>query len=140
MFGRSAAVLACSKGFLEEFYTYVADTRKRLQSLTPGSKLYWKLSKRLLMRPESVSSISALKDGSGVWVRDSAGKANLLGNSFTAKWILPAAEVNEYSMSDSTFFNEHSNFLLLRYRTVHKIISNLREGSATGPDMVSCKV
>ena len=80
------------------------------------------------------SGIAALKDG-GNWVLDPVGKANLLERTFASKCKLPCAEVNEFSALSLPFFTD--GFLRIRCRDVLRVLKNLKEDSATGPDLLA---
>ena len=132
----------CSRGLLEEYFRYIERTRTLLKSLPSGSKLYWKVSKRLLMRPESCSTLPTLRDNDG-WARTSQEKSNVLANAFSGKWILPPVANNEYS--DILVANDHasssqSGFLLLRTRVLKRLLKALAVDSATGPDLISSRL
>ena len=132
----------CSRGLLEEYFKYIERTRTLLKSLPSGSKLYWKVSKRLLMRPESCSTLPTLRDNDG-WARTSQEKSNVLANTFSGKWILPPVAHNEYS--DIFVANDHasssqSGFLLLRTRVLKRLLKKLAVDSATGPDLISSRL
>ena len=80
------------------------------------------------------SGISALKDGEE-WVLDPAKKANLLERTFASNNVLPVSEVNELSHVNPPHCVD--GFLRIRTRDVLRVLKNLREDSATGPDLIA---
>ena len=60
---------AFSEAMLHAYYAYVARTRMKLKSLRPSSKNFWKISKGLLNKPDSVACIPTLKRDDGGWAR-----------------------------------------------------------------------
>ena len=80
------------------------------------------------------SGIPTLNDGDK-WVLDAAGKANLLERTFASKCILQLIEVNEYSAVDAPLLTD--GFLRIRCRDVLRVLRNLKEDSATGPDLLA---
>ena len=78
-----------------------------------------------------------LKDGDK-WVLDAAGKANLLKRTFASKCILQLIELNEYSAMDAPLLT--GGFLRIRCRDVLRVFRNLKEDSATGPNLLAACV
>ena len=130
----------CSAVLLEEFRTYIKKTRERIKVLRPASKEYWRLAKRLLGRPETVEGIPALQFANGSWAMDSKSKADLLADTFCAKWVLPAVCPNRFSEVANFSDARASNFHLIRSRSAACVLSKLRADSASGPDGVSARV
>lgn len=124
----------CSRGMLEEYFAYIGRVKEKLQTLRPSSAAFWKLSKKLLHKPEAGATIPALKRNDGTWARSPAEKATEFASHFQTKWVLPSTEeVNDFSEVDSRG-ECMVGFLLLRTRNAISVLKKLREKSATGPD------
>ena len=133
------AVKACSQTILEEHRAYIEITKRKLQSVKPSSAKFWKISKKLLRKVDTVSPIPSLKRQDGSWARSDQEKADELADSFKAKWELPATEeINNYSLP-SISEDSMSGFLLLRTRYAKTTLQNLKENSATGPDCIGTR-
>ena len=77
------------------------------------------------------SGVAALNDGDE-WVLDPVQKANLLERTFAWKCTLPLLETNKYSNIGQPHFT--GGFLRIRVRDVLRVLRNLKEHNATGPD------
>ncbi len=127
----------CSEGIFAEYLKFVATTREKLKKIRRGSKQWWRISTQLLDKSSVTSGIPALKDGDA-WILNSTEKANLFERVFASKRVLPAAIVNEYS--PLSLPNSRFGFLRIRERDVCKVLKNLHEDSATGPDLLGARV
>ncbi len=130
--GFAVARDACTAAFRQAHSRYLGETRDKLRKA--DSKDWWRLTKDLLGQAGGKENIPPLKRGKE-WAKQPAEKASLLAETFTAKSRLPAEHVNEYtpiSRSDAAL----SGFLRLRVRKVRKILKDLDEQSATGPDLI----
>lgn len=83
-----------SEGLYDEFIMYTKKIQVQLKKLPSGSKKWWELSKTLLMKPESSSTIPPLRRGDGSWAFSNASKADLFAAEFLRKWCLPRREGN----------------------------------------------
>ena len=93
------------------------------------------------MHKNRCSSIPALKNSEGTWVRDCEGKANLLADTLSGKYKLAACSNNEYS----SVSDEQLNWLIDRTAVLHPaaardIMASLRVDSASGPDKVPTRI
>ena len=73
----AAVVLECSKGIVEEFLKYACESRKKLCAAKRGSKLWWTISREILLQKTKTQSIPALMSEDGVWVHEPKSKADL---------------------------------------------------------------
>ena len=112
----------------------VKRTRGKLKTLRHGSEQMWRLSAQLIDKSAVSSGIPALTDGDKLLL-DAAGKANLLERTFALKSILQPIEVNEYSGLDAPLLT--GGFLRIRHRDVLRVLRNLKEHRATGPDLLA---
>ena len=80
-----ATAAACSQGLLEEHNKYVAETRRKLCEMKPGSKQWWRKSRTLMNKPITTSSVPPLQRSDGSWVKTSKEKADILATSFAEK-------------------------------------------------------
>ena len=131
----------CSQTLREEFLTYVTSIKQRLSSLKRGSKLFWKISKKLLMGSDRSTSVPTLREdvvvegvSSTTWARQPQQKADLFARTFQAKWTLPPADTNFYSFQATTSFSALGGMLQLRSRNAKHYFETLDAASATGPD------
>ena len=83
--GHPTAVKECSQIILEEYFSYVASTKKKLQSLKSSSTKFWKISKRLLRKSDRVSLIPSLQRHDNSWARSAQEKADELADSLNSK-------------------------------------------------------
>ena len=68
---------------------------------------------------------------------DAEGKAELFLDTFTAKYELPPPVVNHFSQMETTARERTSDFCLVRSRAAEKVLKNLKEDKATGPDQLA---
>ena len=97
-----------------------------------SSKQWWKVSRQLLNRKTKASTIPSLKNGAGTWINNPVEKANLLAQTFQSKCVLPPEpdSVEEYTAHNIRM----PEFCLIRRRWALKIIKQLKDGKASGPD------
>ena len=100
---------------MREYDKYVERTKVKLQSLPRGSKAWWKVSQKLMMRVCEDASISLLKGEFGKWALSAVDKANLFADAFHNKNKLPLIEENEYSIIHPVAL-QMSGFLPVRQR------------------------
>ena len=87
----------CSEGLHQEYIKHRNRTKDKLQQIPRSSKRCWKLSQSLLSSSSTTSSIPALQSGSGEWVLQPEGKAQLFADVLTGKAALLPITENEYS-------------------------------------------
>ena len=133
----AAKCISCSAVLREEYGAYVLSVKRRLAHLRSGSKQFWSLSKKLLLRDSSSCTIPALKDDAGSWIRLPRDKANLFARTFRAKWTLPAAVENFYSFQQLPDARRSFEFVQIRSRTARFFLNSLDLASSTGPDGLS---
>ena len=83
--------------------------------------------------------VPALRDSQGNWHRTAEEKAQLLADTFAAKYSLEEAEENEYSDLGSLGEAEQ-DWTLGTEADAEKVLAALREDSGTGPDGVPTRV
>ena len=127
----------CSRGLLEEYYAYTTQNPEKLLQLRHGSKQWWRVPAQLMDKSAVSSGVAALQDGDD-WVLDPLQKANLLERTFASKCNLPLLEHNEYSSIGPPHLID--GFLRIRDRDVLRVLMNLQEDSATGPDQIAALV
>ena len=80
----------------KEIQHYVQSIKDRMKKMRRGSKEYWNLVKKLMMGSNhSLSVPTLIKDNT--YARSPSEKANLLADTFRAKWIIPDIVANFYS-------------------------------------------
>ena len=90
-----------------------------------------------MQRQSTVSSIPALRAAGGAWLLDAKSKADLLGRTFSSKCKLVPAETNSYSGMEATFCRPQRDIRTIGNQDAERELSELKEGSATGPDSLS---
>ena len=133
------AAKTCSEAILAGHLAWTDRTRHDMCSLQKMSKQWWAKSNALLSFKQAVSSIPALRNGAGQWVRDSKEKADLFANTFSSKYSLAEAEQNKYSDVPDVAV-EFSFSQSLQPSTAEKIMSELRAESGTGPDLLPARI
>ena len=123
----------CSDVLTVAYLRHQRELRERLLGLGYSSKEWWRVNRELLNRKTKVSTIPSLKDDLGQWILSPIEKANLLARKFEAKCVLPPRPTGEQNTSDEVT-PVMSDFFLIRTRWVTKIIRNLKDGKASGPD------
>ena len=74
-------------------------------------------------------------------MRDSQGKADLLAQTLGAKYTLAERVDNEYSeLAEESLTWEADHTRVLTIKAACKVMSNLKEDSATGPDKVPTRI
>ena len=131
-----AARNVCTTAFATAYAKFVEQTRDKLKNAS--AKDWWKTSKQLLSQANGSENIPALKSDDG-WAKQPSEKASLLASTFSAKSRLPVGQVNDFSAIPSSDV-QLRRFLRLRVRTVRKILRDLDESSATGPDLLPAMI
>ena len=131
-----ASCIECSTILNEEFQHYVQSIKDRMKKMRRGSKEYWNLVKKLMMGSNHSFSVPTLiKDNT--YSRFPSEKANLLADTFRAKWIIPDIVANFYSDYGLDAAPRASSIIQLRSRHACYHLSTLVNDSATGPDDLS---
>ena len=85
------------------------------------------------------SSIPPLKSGAE-WVLSSDGKAELLADTFVKKWdLIPQVGASDFS-SIILFFRVDRSFVAIRVRNVKRVLLELDDSTATGPDLLPTRI
>ena len=128
----------CSRILLEEFNQHTARSRDSLAEAGHGSKRWWTRAREFMQVKCKMSSIPALKMAQS-WTMDATAKADMFVDTFASKNQMIEREVNLYTEIDA----EHeadTDSELPGVETVEKILCNLDESSATGPDLVPTRI
>ena len=132
----TAASSHCNAVLKEAFGKYQREVKILLADRSTSSKRWRKVSRSLLMSKKSGSSIPPLKDSGGRWLTESVDKANLFVSVFKGKSTLVAQELPLVeSQIDGVDVQFMFNFAI-RTRRARKLLANLREDIATGPDTI----
>ena len=100
----AAAVAQCSNAMLEARRAYQERTKKELQELPPGSKLWWKRSRELLQQKSTGATIPALKSPTAnEWCLSPQSKADVLATTFAAKNKLQPKECDHTDVAIATW-------------------------------------
>ena len=91
------AAEACSEAVRTAYRVYVQRVREELKELPKGSKKWWVKCKELSAQKSRVSNVPALKGEGGEWKRTAESKAQLLADTFEAKYKLKNPRENEYT-------------------------------------------
>ena len=127
----------CGDVIQEEFQKYVEDRKKHLQELKPSSKAWWRICSELLDHHVPRAGLPSMRGSDGAWVHEPVGKSNLLAQTFAEKYILPP-EIEDIDVDDPV--GVMNDFVPLRVRATLKILKDLREDQATGPDLLGARV
>eukprot|EP00969_Alexandrium_andersonii_P370611 15477666-Alexandrium_andersonii.AAC.1 len=84
-------------------------------------------------------SSPALRLPDRTWVTQPQEKAELLAATFSRKWILPPQVINEFAELPPVHEGA-DDFLALRTRRARQALAALRDGSATGPDLLPVRI
>ena len=132
------ATEACSQGVLEEYRAYLARTRAELATLKRGSKKWWSKTQELLGEKSQTCSVPALKHADGTWATTPTSKANLLATTFAAKYTSPTEATNQYTEVEQQ--SGAVEWRLPEESHAKETLENLRENSATGPDLIPTRI
>ena len=130
----------CSEGLLEAYKKWVKDTKEKLLELPRASKRWWKLARSLAQKAEKNSSVPPLKRLDGTWATAAEDKAELFLTTFCAKYRLPQKAQNDFTELNPPAANCTADFLVVRTKHAEKVLQELNEDKATGPDALSAKV
>ena len=133
------AAEACSSALLEAYKAWVQRTREEeLATLERGSKKWWAKTRELLNQKGKCSHVPALRTKDGEWVTEPEAKAQLLANTFSAKYALNEECSNEYTALLELAGAE--DWEVPSVQDAESILKKLKEESATGPDGVPARV
>ena len=93
-----------------------------------------------MMQSSPCAPIPPLNQVDGQWVTESYEKANLFASTFISKFTLPVLEINAFSQFDDNSPVTMSGFLPVRVRHAERILKQLDDQSATGPDHLSTRI
>ena len=93
-----------------------------------------------MQRKGIVSSVPALKDPHDQWVLDAKDKADLFADSFSKKFVLSAAVVNEYSQIPPGHSRPQAKLKNLSEKDAKDVMEKLRVDSGTGPDLLPARI
>ena len=130
----------CSACILEEYNKYVDRERERLKSSKQDSKAWWARTRRLLQQKGVVTSIPALKDGSGTLLFDSKLKADEFVASLASKFVLPVAHVNDYSEIEPSSYRGQAMLPPTTQNDCAEVLRKLDIDSGTGPDLLPARI
>lgn len=105
----SSATQSCSAAILAAYWAYVERTKKELRNLPRGSKTWWGRCNELSTQQRTVCHVPALRASNDVWHRTPGDKAQLVADTFAAKYTLAEAEENEYSVLCGAHSSAHSS-------------------------------
>ena len=121
----------CSAVLSAAYTHYMRRVRDRLANLPRGSKAWWKWNRVLLNKSRKTACVPPLRTNAGQWVLDAKGKADLFAQTFASKSMLPSGPAGDVIGEP----DQHvSCFLVSRLRWTARILKDIREDSATGPD------
>ena len=135
--GYDDACRRCGDVIRDEFQKYVDTLKQKLRDLPRSSKDWWRISNELLDNTVPRAGLPSLKNADGAWVHEPSDKANLFVERFSKKCVLPP-EVEDIIVGDPV--DVMDSFIPLRTRTTLKLLRNLREDQATGPDKLAARV
>ena len=111
--------------------------KPELKQMPKHSKRWWQLSNALVDNTVPRKGIPPLKSEHCCWLYDGNAKANNFATTFCSKYNLP---------DDFADFDYHSEtepcigFLILRRRWALKVLRDLRNDQATGPDRLPAAI
>ena len=114
-----------------EYAKYVSRRKRKIENVPRNSKQWWRLNRCLLHRRAKTSAIPPLRSERGTWVLQPELKANLFAETFQSQATLPAAAMEAVIGEPSTVMGD---FVLIRQRWTRRVLANIDEGKATGPD------
>ena len=127
----------CSRIILKAFGEFVQRSRQELQEEKRGSKKWWRKARRLAHMSAPFHSVPALKGPDG-WVKDAKGKADLLKDTMTSKFIVPPIEANEFSCLHHRRAEKAD--IVISEDLALSVLGGLRTDSATGPDGLPTRI
>ena len=142
---QAAADAACSRGIIEEKQDALVRAKRELAEVKRGSRAWWRKTSEMTHSSQKVqSSIPSLKTDAGEWALDAVSKAEVLASTLFAKYKLPGIVENEYSTlvpQESTVQTlPCPEILYCSVQAAERHLQQLREDSATGPDLLPSRV
>ena len=98
----------CSDGIYAQYLKYVERVHWKLKKLPHASKKWWKLSHKVLQKPDTSSRIPPLCRKDNTWAMDEQEKADTFATCFCDKCILPVMEYVE----DSTYIGDAIDYFV----------------------------
>ena len=127
----------CGDVIREEFGKHVDELKAKLRDLPASSKEWWRLSNELLDNVVPRVGLPSMRTSDGTWVHELVDKADLFVEHFSRKSALPP-EVEDIDVGDP--IGVMNGFVAIRTRTTLKILKDLREDQATGPDKLGARI
>ena len=125
----------CSEGLSTEFKCHAERMKVKIAGLPVSSKKWWKLCNSLMLKKTTSSSIPPLRSTDGIWALTAADKAELLSSAFQMKFSLALNPDGGDQIEEAYGADDfEQGFLLVRSRWTRRILKQLNENSATGPD------
>ena len=121
----------CSDVIASEYAKYISRLKRKIENVPRNSKQQWRLNRCLLHRRTKTSAFPPLRSESGTWVLQPELKANLFAATSQSLATLPAAAMEAVIGEPSTVMGD---FVLIRQRWTRRVLANIDEGKATGPD------
>ena len=135
--GYDDACRRCGDVLRDEFRKHVDKIRAKLTELPPSSKDWWRVSGELLDNVVPRCGVPSLRTSDGQWLHENVDKANLFAECFVRKSALPP-EITDLDVGDPV--SEMKEFVAVRTRMTARILKDLREDQATGPDKLGARV
>ena len=127
--------LLCNQAIWGSYKRYAAKTKGRLHKLKKGCKAWWSQAKRATNQLAILGSIGPLKHDN-VWVTEDGVKCGLLKETFAAKYTLPEAANNDFTVLPDRNVNVFAPNVEPLDSVILSILLALRINSATGPDLI----
>jgi hypothetical protein len=135
-----AATVACSAGMKVEYAKHIQKQRVRLARERRASKGWWSKTRRLLKQKTKICNIPALKRKKGEWCTTAKSKADLLADTFKSKYTLGEQATNHYTEITASIARQQRGVLDVTEEQSEKVLHNLRNDSATGPDGLPTRI
>ena len=129
---------SCSAAIMEERSVFIQRIRMEMAELPRGSKQWWTKSRELLQMKGRCCSIPALKHEHG-WVKEAGLKAQVFAKTFAGKNVLATKVLGTFSELQQCPHHQLEP-VVPSERRAFEILKNLREDSATGPDILPTKI
>ena len=123
----------CSVGLYEEYLEYVKEVHLRLKKLPIGGKKWWRLSHKILQKPDVSSRVPPLLGDDGNWAMEEQEKTEVFAFTFRRKWVLPEEE--HISATVSVTF-ESGCFMPIRPKMARDCLKEIDPDSAVGSDTI----
>lgn len=114
-----------------EYAKYVSMLKRKIGNVPRDSKQWGRLNRCLLHRRAKTPAIPPLRSERRTWVLQPELKANLFAETFQSQATLLAAAMEAVIGEPSTVMGD---FVLIRQRWTRRVLANIDEGKATGPD------